>query len=70
MALTYAAENAKTNLKVNLIDPGAVRTCMRAQAFPGEDAATLPIPEAITDIFVTLAMPDLRDTGKKFYAQD
>lgn len=66
---TYAAENVKTNLKINLIDPSAVRTRMRAQAFPGEDSETLPSPESITDIFVRLASDDLQETGKKFNAQ-
>ena len=34
---TYAAEIARTPVRVNLIDPGVVRTAMRAQAFPGEN---------------------------------
>jgi NAD(P)-dependent dehydrogenase (short-subunit alcohol dehydrogenase family) len=66
MVQTYAAENATTNLCVNLIDPKAVRTRMRAQAFPGEDPETLPLPENITDIFAYLASSDCRETGKKF----
>ena len=52
---TYAAEVEKTPVRVNLVDPGIVRTAMRAQAFPGEDPATLPPPDAVTDIFVDLA---------------
>ncbi len=63
---TYAAENAKSPLRVNLIDPGAVRTRMRAQAMPGEDPMTLPEADAITELFVTLAGGNLRDTGRKF----
>lgn len=51
----YAAEIARTNVRANLIDPGAVRTGMRAQAYPGEDPMTLPAPEDITDVFVELA---------------
>ncbi len=31
----YAAETAKTEVRVNLLSPGVVRTNMRAQAFPG-----------------------------------
>ena len=58
LAQHYAAETAKTNLKVHIIDPGAVRTNMRAEAFPGEDAALLPPPEAIADTFVEMAMAD------------
>lgn len=69
MVEVYAAENLKTNLRVNLIDPRAVRTRMRAQAFPGEDPETLAKPENITDIFVKLASDDCSETGKKFFAQ-
>lgn len=60
----YAAENVKTPLRVNLINPGATRTRMRAKAFPGEDPMSLPAAEDITDIFVTLASPDCKDTGQ------
>src|SRR5690606_8749158 len=44
----YAAEVQKTNLRVNLINPGSVRTRMRAQAYPGEDPLTLKTPEEVT----------------------
>ncbi len=37
------------------MNPGPVRTGMRAQAFPGEDPTTLPAPDEITDRFVALA---------------
>lgn len=53
---TYAAEVAKTDLRVNLIDPGVVRTEMRKEAFPGEDAGKLAMPDSITDRFVELAL--------------
>lgn len=69
MAQIYAAENSKTRLRVNLIDPGAVRTHMRARAFPGEDPLTLPVPEDITDIFVKLALPSLIENGQVFNAR-
>lgn len=54
----YAAEVAKSSVRVNLVDPGAVRTAMRALAMPGEDPMTLPEPESITDVFVDLAAAD------------
>ena len=41
---TYAAEVAKTRVRVNLLDPGVVRTATRARAFPGEDRPPCPIP--------------------------
>jgi len=61
---TYAAEVAEFGLRANIVDPGVVRTAMRAQAFPGEDPMTLPPPEAITEIFVTLAEPSCRRNGQ------
>jgi NAD(P)-dependent dehydrogenase (short-subunit alcohol dehydrogenase family) len=61
---TYAAEVEKTPLRVNLIDPGIVRTTMRKEAFPGEDANTLATPESITDRFVELALADDVPHGK------
>ncbi len=51
----YAAEVARTRIRVNLLDPGIVRTALRATAFPGENSATLRPPEAITERFVELA---------------
>lgn len=53
----YAAELGKTNVKANLVDPGAVRTRLRAKAFPGENPDSLPSPDAVTDAFVELAEP-------------
>jgi len=53
---TWAAEIGRiTRVKVNLLDPGIVATRMRAQAFPGEDPATLTQPEAVAGAFVALA---------------
>lgn len=54
LTLTYAAEMKSTKVRVNLLDPGAVRTRMRAKAFPGEDPMSLPTPEQVSDWFVTL----------------
>ncbi len=69
LARTWAQEMAKTNLKINLVNPGAVRTSMRADAYPGEDPETLPHPDEITDIFVRLASEDFNRTGETFNAQ-
>lgn len=54
MVRIYAAEVVKTRVRVNLINPGATRTRMRAAAFPGEDPATVKAPESITGLFVDL----------------
>lgn len=63
MVEVYAGEVAKTSMKVNLVDPGVVRTGMRASAFPGEDPSTLPAPETITDTFVELASVSCKNNG-------
>lgn len=61
---TYAAEVATTDVKVNLISPGPTATAMRAQAMPGEDPATLPSPDDLTELFVELASPECRKHGE------
>lgn len=63
MVKIYAAEVAHTEIKANIVDPGRVRTKMRALAYPGEDPMTLPPPDAITDIFVDLAAPAEQRNG-------
>jgi len=60
----YAGEVAKTAVRVNLIDPGVVRTRLRARIFPGENPAALPAPESVTDAFVELALPDCTRNGE------
>ena len=57
MVKTYAAEVAKTPVRANLINPGATRTRMRTQAFPGENPDTVKAPEDIAELFVQLAEP-------------
>jgi len=64
MVKTYAAEMEKTNVCANIIEPGIVRTKMRAAAMPGEDPMTLPAPEEITDVFVELGMPSCKKRGQ------
>ena len=75
LAATYAEENRNTNLSVAIIDPGPMRTGMRAQAMPGEDPETLPEPDALAPLLyhaVTaqldgperLVFRDWREAGK------
>ena len=67
---TYAQEVQNiSNVKANLINPGKVATKMRSEAYPGEDATTLPTADSITDIFIKLISPDLKETGQIFNAQ-
>ena len=60
----YAGEITKTRVRVNLIDPGIVRTRLRARAFPGENPAHLPPPESVTDAFLSLALPECTRNGE------
>jgi NAD(P)-dependent dehydrogenase (short-subunit alcohol dehydrogenase family) len=63
---TYAAETEKTNLRVNLFNPGPTRTRMRAQVMPGEDPMTLPSAEAVADAIVPLCLPTFTETGRLY----
>ena len=60
----YAQENRQYGIRANLIDPGRTRTRMRAAAYPGEDPATLPAPEDVTEPFVRLARADYTGNGE------
>jgi NAD(P)-dependent dehydrogenase (short-subunit alcohol dehydrogenase family) len=60
----YAAEITKTRVRANLIDPGVVRTRLRARAYPGEDPTRLPPPESVTDAFLALALPECARNGE------
>ncbi len=53
----YAKEVEHTKVRANLLDPGTVRTAMRAQAFPGEKPETVRPPEEVAPVFVNLAEP-------------
>jgi NAD(P)-dependent dehydrogenase (short-subunit alcohol dehydrogenase family) len=64
LAKTYANETADSAIKVNVVDPGATATSMRAEAYPGEDQAKLPTPETVAEAFVPLAMPDWTRSGE------
>ena len=61
---TYAHEVAYTSVRANLINPGPVRTQMRAKAFPGEDPNTLPTPEDLVPLFVELASAGCKHNGR------
>ena len=56
-----------TSIRVNSIDPGRVRTRMRALAFPGEDPNTVPPPEEIMPTYLYLIGPDSKDVNGQIY---
>jgi NAD(P)-dependent dehydrogenase (short-subunit alcohol dehydrogenase family) len=66
---TYAEETRTTPIRVNLFNPGATRTKMRAQAMPGEDPMTLPTPEETAAHIVKLVDPALSETGMLYDAK-
>ena len=66
----YADETERSGLRVNLVDPGPLRTKLRARAFPGENPDRLPLPETVTDLFVTLAEPGCTSHAARMTAQD
>jgi NAD(P)-dependent dehydrogenase (short-subunit alcohol dehydrogenase family) len=59
-----------SNVRVNTIDPGKVRTAMRRQAYPSEAVESLPTPESLTAPYLALLGPASRGiTGQRFSAQ-
>ena len=44
-AKTLSEELEKTNITVNTVNPGKLRTEMRRTAYPAEDSSTVPTPE-------------------------
>jgi NAD(P)-dependent dehydrogenase (short-subunit alcohol dehydrogenase family) len=64
MVRIYAGEVASTAVRANLIDPGIVRTRLRAVIFPGENPAGLPAPESVTAAFLDLALPECDRNGE------
>ena len=71
MAQVLAQELEGTSkVRVNIIDPGKVRTPMRRQAYPSEAAESLPTPESLMQPYVALLGPASQGiTGRRFKAQ-
>lgn len=65
LAKTYAEETRNASVSVAIIDPGAMRTSMRAQAMPGEDPETLPAPDEITPLLYDAVTSDF-EGAKRF----
>jgi NAD(P)-dependent dehydrogenase (short-subunit alcohol dehydrogenase family) len=65
MIRTYAAETQNvSNVRAMSVNPGPLRTKMRAAAMPGEDPATLRTPEEFAPKVADLCAPDWIETGK------
>jgi NAD(P)-dependent dehydrogenase (short-subunit alcohol dehydrogenase family) len=56
-----------SHIRVNSLDPGILRTAMRASLYPGEDPAVHPEPERVSGAYVKLLGPQGRGlTGRAF----
>jgi len=71
MAQVLAHELEGTSrVRVNVIDPGKVRTTMRRAAYPSETPESLPAPESVTGAYLALLGPASGGiTGQRFRAQ-
>jgi NAD(P)-dependent dehydrogenase (short-subunit alcohol dehydrogenase family) len=65
---SWADELENTAIRPVLLDPGAMRTAMRAKAFPGEEPESLPHPSEIA-LVVELARPDLSPAGRVIFSE-
>lgn len=66
-----AGELEEDGIRSNAVDPGSMRTTMRAAAYPDEDPGTLPTPDEVADIFVWLASDRSKDvSGQRFRAKE
>ena len=65
LVATYATESEKGAMGVNLMDPGPVRTRLRAQAMPGEDPSTLTDPDELGPLFVEMLGPDYAENSAR-----
>ena len=64
MIKVYAKETEKTNLKVNIVDPGITKTSLRASAFPGEDPSKLKSPKKLVPLFLKLCSAENQAHGQ------
>ena len=66
LARTYAAETETTSVKVSIINPGPLRTRMRAMAMPGEDPMSLRTPEELAPEIMRFALPSWQQSYAHF----
>lgn len=68
MVRTYAREQVNGTVRANLLDPGPVRTALRARAVPGEDPQTLALPDSVVPHVMRLCDPAFTQTGMVLHA--
>ena len=52
-----ARDLGEANIRVNSVNPGAMRTAMRAAAYPAEDMSKVPPPASVCGPFLYLLSP-------------
>ena len=62
----YAEEMKSTPVKVNLLNPGPLRTALRAKGWPGEDVETLKRPAVVAPDIVRMISPEFGESGTLF----
>jgi NAD(P)-dependent dehydrogenase (short-subunit alcohol dehydrogenase family) len=56
----------EANIRVNSVNPGRMRTAMRAAAYPAEDPNTVPTAESVSGIFLYLLSSSGRGIDGRF----
>ena len=70
LARSWANEVTNTGMRINLVNPGATRTAMRALAMPGEDPQTLPDAHSVARAMIPLFSPECDANGELFDVLD
>jgi NAD(P)-dependent dehydrogenase (short-subunit alcohol dehydrogenase family) len=69
LSRNLALEESDAGIRVNIVDPGRLRTEMRRAAYPDEDPLRPEPPESATAVFLWLASPaSVGVTGQRFEA--
>jgi NAD(P)-dependent dehydrogenase (short-subunit alcohol dehydrogenase family) len=71
VAAMYAVELKPKGIRVFAVNPGPLRTVMRAEAFPAEDPKSVAAPEERTGVFLWLARKaGIESTGSRHEAEE
>ena len=65
MVRAWSSEMEETNLSINLYDPGATKTQMRARAYPGEDPKILKDPDEIAKDILKICNKNFIKNGER-----
>lgn len=57
-------------VRVNIVNPGATRTAMRAAAYPAEDPGTVKTPQALMPLYLYLLGEDSHGEHGRLFTQD